>query len=164
MERYFTSEHYKYIRKAAQEQDASNLQATKNAALARSKDNKAALNNARQAKNAQKAMQRKQILDKEGFVFDQNEIAKMTSAKVLTQIQKHHSLASQDPIFCCKRVSGTSTKFGYSKLDVQGKRVFLQGLIERYLEHMAAAGSANDGGEATELDNNIAEDNRIEED
>ena len=29
---------------------------------------------------------------------------------------------------------------------------------------MAAAGSVDDGDEATELDNNIAEDNRIEED
>ena len=109
-------------------------------------------------------MQRKQILDKEGFIFDQNEIAKMTGAKVLTQIQKHRSLVSQDPIFCRKRVSGTSTEFSYSKLDVQGKRVFLQGLVERYLECMAAAGSADDRDEATELDNNIAEDNGIEED
>ena len=92
--------------------------------MARSKDNKAALNNAQRAKNAQKAMQCKQILDKEGFVFDQNEIAKMTSAKVLTQIQKHHSLASQDPIFCRKRVSGTSTKFGYSNLMSKARGCF----------------------------------------
>ena len=98
------------------------------------------------------------------FVFDQNEVAKMTGAKVLTQIQKHCSLASQDPIFCCKWVSGTSTESSYSKLDVQGKRVFLQGLVERYLERMVADGSVNEGDEATELDNNIAEDNRIEED